>query len=107
MRKWITNILHESRRYTVIAEASNGREAILKYNELHPDIVIMDLVMDDMDGIQTLRHLVYLFSGIKVIMCSSLAQYSSIQECLSLGAKDFIIKPNFSNLIQTLDNVAN
>ncbi len=63
--------------------------------------------MDDMDGVQTLRHLVHLFSGVKVIICSSLAKSSSIQECLSIGAKDFIIKPNFNNLVDVVDNVIN
>lgn len=105
MRKWISGIIHESNRYKVIAEASNGRDAILLCHECQPDVVIMDLVMDDIDGKQALRQLVHLFPGVKVIMCSSLAQSSSIQECLSLGAKDFIVKPNFNNLIQTLDNV--
>lgn len=105
MRTWISRILDESNRYKVIAEASNGRNAILTYQEYQPDIVIMDLVMDDMDGVQALWHLVHLFHDVRVIICSSLSQESSIKECLSLGAKDFIVKPNFNNLIPILDNV--
>lgn len=105
MRKWIINILHKTNKYTVIAEGTNGREALLQYHAHKPDIVMMDITMDEMDGIQALGHLISLYPGIKVIMCSSMGQESNIKECIKLGAKDFIIKPNFDTLIHVFDRV--
>jgi len=104
IRKWITGILRGS-KYKVIAEAPNGRDAILKYHSHHPDIVIMDVAMDEMDGVQALHLLVKLFPDVKVVMCSSLGQRSYIKECLKIGAKDFIVKPNFKDLITVLNKV--
>ena len=104
MRKWITNILHKSSRYIVSAETSNGREAILSYKDHRPDIVILDVVMNDLDGAQTLRILKQLYPSVQVIMCSSLAHSSLLKDCLAIGAKDFVIKPNFNNFIEILDN---
>jgi len=107
MRQWIKDILHETNNYKVIAEASNGREALLQYNSLRPDIVIMDITMDEMNGIQALRLLVKLYPGIKVVMCSSLGQNFYIDECLKIGAKAFFVKSNFKDLIKVLEKVVN
>src|SRR5699024_2249684 len=105
MRKWIAGILHNT-KYEVIAEASNGREAIHQYYFYQPDLVLLDVTMDEMDGVQALKHLVKLFPGVKVIMCSSLGQQAYINECLKIGAKDFIVKPYFKDLLPILDRIA-
>ncbi|PKR79404.1 two-component system response regulator [Halalkalibacillus sediminis] len=105
IRQWLKQILEQTDRYQVIAESSNGREALPIYKKHHPDIVIMDLIMDDLDGFQTLSLMKRLFPDAKVIMCSSLAQPHIIQRCLDLGAKDFIEKPYFEDLTRKLDKV--
>ncbi|PKR79410.1 two-component system response regulator [Halalkalibacillus sediminis] len=105
IRQWLKHILAQTGRYHVIAETSTGREALPLYNEHQPDIVILDVIMDGLDGFQTLSLMKRLFPSAKVIMCSSLAQKHVIQRCLDLGAKDFIEKPYFDDLIQKLDNV--
>ncbi|WP_310739871.1 response regulator [Oceanobacillus alkalisoli] len=105
MRKYIANILNDTKKYNVIAEASNGREAILKFHSYKPDIVIMDVTMDEMDGIQALKHLVRLYPGIKVIMCSSLGHHFYVDECLKNGAKAFLVKSNLKEILNVLDKV--
>lgn len=105
IRTWIGDILHDSNRYRVIDEASNGREALLKFDSHRPDLVIMDVSMDEMNGVQALKHLVNLYPGVKVVMCTSLGQSSIITECIQSGAKDFIVKPYFDRLLQVLDQV--
>lgn len=97
--------MHDSNRYKVIDEASNGREGLLKYDSHRPDLVIMDVSMDEMNGVQALKHLVNLYPGVKVVMCTSLGQSSIITEFLQVGAKDFIVKPYFDKLLQVLDQV--
>lgn len=105
MRKWISNVLNGTNKYQVIAEASNGREAILKYHSYKPDIVIMDVTMDEMNGIQALSHLVRLYPEIKVVMCSSLGHHFYKDECFKIGAKAFFIKSNLKEILNVLETV--
>lgn len=61
--------------------------------------------MDEMNGVQALKHIVNLYPGAKVIMCTSLGQSSIITECIKEGAKDFIVKPYLDRLLDVLDQV--
>lgn len=92
MRFRLREIL-ESSGATVIGEAANGLEAIEKYQELRPDLVLLDITMPDIDGLTVLKKLLQLDPAGKVIMVSALSQKSVIMEALQLGAKDYIIKP--------------
>src|SRR5699024_568719 len=105
MRKWIAGILHNT-KYKVIAEASYGSEVINQYYIYQPELVLLDVKMDEMDGVHALKHLVKIFTGVKVIMCSSLGHQAYINECLKIGAKDFIVKPYFKDLLPILDRIA-
>ena len=79
--------------YTVAGEAENGVKAVEKYNELKPDLVLMDITMPEMDGIQALKNIKAADSGAKVIMCSAMGQQAMVIESIQAGAKDFIVKP--------------
>ena len=83
----------EKKGFDVAGEASNGIEAIEMYIKLKPDIVLMDITMPRMDGIQALSKIMSLDSNAKVIMCSALGQQRLIIQSIKLGAKDFIVKP--------------
>ncbi|MFO7849866.1 MAG: response regulator [Spirochaetia bacterium] len=77
----------------VAGEAKNGREAVIMYLERRPDVVLMDITMPGMDGIDALRHIISKDPKAKVIMCSSLTGRHHILRAIQLGAKDFIVKP--------------
>jgi two-component system chemotaxis response regulator CheY len=83
--------------HEVIAEASNGEEAINQYQNTKPDLVLMDIVMPPTpkakDGIEALKQIITTNADAKVVMCSSMGQQSLITEALKAGAKDFVIKP--------------
>lgn len=83
----------EKTGFEVAGEASNGLEAIEQYKRLRPDIVLMDITMPKMDGIQALQEIVKIDPQAKVIMCSALGQQKLIIQSIQLGAKDFIVKP--------------
>lgn len=94
MRSMIKDILHNaSGRYEVVGEASNGREAIARYRELNPQIVTMDIVMPQLDGIEATREILKLDPSANVVMCSAMGQEALVVESISAGAKDFIVKP--------------
>lgn len=91
-RKTLRNIL-ESNDYEVVGEAVNGKDAILKYTQLKPDFVFMDIVMPEMDGIEAVKKIVEIDPGAIIIMCSSLAQQKKVVSAIRAGAVDFIVKP--------------
>ena len=92
MRMMIKDILSKN-GYNVAGEAENGLVAIEKYKEVSPDLVLMDITMPEMDGIQALKEIKKVDAGAKVIMCSAMGQQAMGIESIQAGAKDFIVKP--------------
>ena len=92
MRMMIKDILGKN-GYTVIGEAENGAVAVEKYMELNPDIVIMDITMPEMDGLQAVREIRKRDPQAKIIMCSAMGQQAMVIDAIQSGAKDFIVKP--------------
>ena len=92
MRMMIKDILTKN-GYNVAGEAENGMKAVEKFKEVNPDLVLMDITMPEMDGIQALNEIKKLVGGAKVIMCSAMGQQAMVIESIQAGAKDFIVKP--------------
>ena len=92
MRMMLKNILVGS-GYEVAGEAENGAKAIEQYKALKPDLVIMDIIMPEMGGIDAVREIIKVNPGAKILMCSSMGQQSLVVEAIQAGAKDFIVKP--------------
>ena len=92
MRMMIKDILSKN-GYNVAGEAENGAKAVEKYNELKPDLVLMDITMPEMDGIQALKAIKGADPAALVIMCSAMGQQAMVIEAIQAGAKDFIVKP--------------
>lgn len=92
MRMMIKDILTKN-GYNVAGEAENGAKAFEKYNEIKPDLVLMDITMPEVDGIQALKNIKAADSNAKVIMCSAMGQQAMVIEAIQAGAKDFIVKP--------------
>jgi two-component system chemotaxis response regulator CheY len=91
-RIMIKNIIEEY-GYTVIGEASNGQEAISAYEELEPDVVIINIIMPKMDGIDATKEIIKKHKNAKIIMCSEINNAAIIQESIKAGAVGFITKP--------------
>jgi two-component system, chemotaxis family, chemotaxis protein CheY len=92
MRMMIKGILSKN-GYEVVGEAQNGVEAVEKYKALSPDLVTMDMVMPEMDGITAVKAIVASDPGAKIIMCTSMGQQALVVEAIQAGAKSFITKP--------------
>lgn len=88
----IKNIIEEY-GYTVVGEATNGEEAIIAYEELKPDLVIMDIIMPKMDGIDAAKIITEKHKDARIIMCSEMNNASIILESIKVGAIDFVSKP--------------
>ena len=92
MRMMIKDILTKN-GYNVIGEAENGAKAFEKYNELKPDLVLMDITMPEVGGIAALKKIKGADPNALIIMCSAMGQQAMVIEAIQGGAKDFIVKP--------------
>lgn len=92
MRRMLSDILKEG-GYEIVAEASNGKEGIKKYNESKPDIVTMDIIMPEMGGIEAVKEIIKSDMNAKILMVSAMGQQQLVVEAIQAGAKDFIVKP--------------
>ena len=92
MRMLIKDILTKN-GYNIVGEAENGAKAVEKYAELKPDLVLMDITMPEMDGIEALKKIKAADANASIIMCSAMGQQAMVIESIQSGAKDFIVKP--------------
>lgn len=94
--------------HQVVGKANNGIEAIQLYKETKPEIVLLDITMPEMDGIETISEIMKMDPEAKVIMCSAMGQQKIVVKAIELGAKDFIVKPfDESKVLETVDRVLN
>ena len=105
MRMMIKDILTKN-GYNVAGEAENGQKAVEKYAELKPDLVLMDITMPEMAGIQALKKIKASDPSATIIMCSAMGQQAMVIESIQAGAKDFIVKPfQADRVLEAVKNV--
>ena len=92
MRMMIKDILVKN-GFEVVGEATNGAEAVVRFRELEPDLVTMDITMPEMDGLTALREIKRTHPAARVIMCSAMGQQAMVLEAIQAGARDFVVKP--------------
>ena len=92
MRMMIKDILTKN-GFTVCGEAVDGLDAVAKYKDLQPDLVIMDITMPNMDGLLALKEIKKDYPEAKIVMCSAMGQESYVLDAIKSGASEFIVKP--------------
>ena len=92
MRQRIKGIAEEA-GWQVIDEAEDGNLAVAQYQHEKPDLVTLDIVMPNLDGVATLRRIIQYDPDARVVMVSAVNQKSKLAECIQAGAIDFIVKP--------------
>ncbi|MCI0526111.1 MAG: response regulator [Nitrospira sp.] len=92
LRNSLKKIL-EDHGYEVVGMAENGLEAITKYKELKPDLVTLDIIMPQMNGLEVLKLLKAVDPNACVVMVSSMSAQQSVTDCVQAGAKNYILKP--------------
>jgi len=91
VRLTLKNML-EKNGFLIAGEATNGQEAIMKYFQLKPDVVTMDISMPVMNGITALKQIINKDPQANVIMVTAVGQEEFIKEAVLNGAKYFIVK---------------
>lgn len=101
VRRVLSDLLEAEPHIEVVGMAGNGESALLKIQQLNPDVVTLDMEMPIMDGIQTLREIRKTNAKMPVIMFSTLTERGSAatMDALSLGASDYVTKPSHSGSV--------
>ncbi len=92
VREGLRSLLEKQPDMEVIAEADNGRTAITMSKKLKPEVVIMDITMPDLNGIEATRQIIAESPGVKVIALSMHSSRKLITEMLSAGASGYLLK---------------
>ena len=91
-RKMLSDVLNRM-GLEVIGEAVNGEEGFLKYKELRPDIVTMDITMPVMNGLESLLLIKHEDENAKVVMITAAGQKNNLMQAVKAGAEEFLTKP--------------
>lgn len=92
VREGIRNLLEREDDFSVIGEASNGREAIKKIGDLRPDVVVMDIALPLLNGIEACRHLRKTNRHCRVLMLSAHGDDAYVEKSIAAGAAGFVLK---------------
>ena len=98
--------------HELVAEATNGMEAVEKFNKTKPDLLLLDLAMPKKDGMSALKEILARNPSAKIIMITASDNLSTMTECINAGALAYLLKPfNFEDVLKTisktLDNAKN
>ncbi|WP_181884401.1 response regulator [Neobacillus piezotolerans] len=91
--------------YTVMAEADNGKQAVLKYRAGTPDFVMLEFLLPQLNGFETLQEIIRINPEAKVLMMSTFSNECLAREAREMGASGFILKPGFEGLVTALDGL--
>jgi len=79
--------------HELVAEATNGEEAVKRFNTTKPDLLLLDLAMPKKDGLDTLKEIKAVNPNAKIVMITASDNLKTMQECLKEGASSYILKP--------------
>ncbi len=99
VRMGIRNLINQTQDITIVGEASNGTEAIRMVNEQQPDVLLLDMEMPDMPGVDVVRQLVSAKSAVRILALSAHDDKQYVLSLLGLGAAGYLLKDEASGMI--------
>jgi two-component system response regulator NreC len=107
LREGLKSLINAQPDLEVVGEAGNGQEALQKVQDLHPDVVLMDLSMPEMNGLRATEHLKQLCPQVKVLALTALEDQDYFRQLLKMGASGYLLKHAAAEeLIQAIRRVA-
>lgn len=92
VRSGLASMLQAFDDLEMVGEASSGRNALAKCQSLMPDVILMDMVMPEMDGLETTRAILDLYPSVKIIMLTSFTKEDMVKDALEAGATSYLLK---------------
>jgi NarL family two-component system response regulator LiaR len=92
VRKGVRALLSEAGGFEIVAEADDGQEAVLRAEETHPDVILMDLLMPVMDGIEATRRITRHRPGAHILVLTSFAADNKVFPAIKAGATGYLLK---------------
>lgn len=106
IREGIVKLLSKLSGFELVGEAENGQDGLNILKELKPDIVITDIRMADMDGLEMLTQMVELGIKTKAIVLSAYSEFEYARKAMKLGVTEYLLKPiSYTDFVQALENV--
>jgi len=92
--------------YIIVAEANNGKEAVDQFQKLKPDMVLMDIEMKGMNGLEALRNIRGINPHVPVVIMTGNPQKDYVKEALRFGSTDFLVKPiDVNRLLNVMNKI--
>jgi two-component system, chemotaxis family, chemotaxis protein CheY len=93
-------------KYDLVAEASNGEDAVKEFFKTNPDLMILDMAMPKKDGLATLKEIISTRPDAKIIMITASDNQHTMKECITAGALAYILKPfNFQDVLRKITEI--
>lgn len=89
----LVGIMAKKGGHEIVGEAETGQKAIEQYSQLKPDLVILDILMPDMNGLEVLKRIKEIDANARILMCTASEQSGHVQEALNSGAAGYVVKP--------------
>lgn len=106
-REGLKSIIGRDGRFNVVGEAENGRHALKMVRNLKPDLIVVDISLPDVNGIQLTREIRKIFSEAKILIVSMHSKIDYIAEAFQVGAMGYVVKESATEgLLQALRSVA-
>jgi PAS domain S-box-containing protein len=107
IRQGIRSLLAEEPGWVVCGEAVDGRDAVTKAKELKPDVIVMDISMPNLNGLQATREIRMAFPQIEVLIVTQHENREMVRQAMLAGAKGYVVKSSLSrDLLQALAKVS-
>jgi DNA-binding NarL/FixJ family response regulator len=107
MRRGVRSLLETRPRWTICGEAASGRDAVAQAKRLMPDVVVIDLTLPEMDGVEATRQILRDAPGTEVVALTTHDSEGIVQQMLQAGARGYVLKSDAGrSLVDAVDNVA-
>jgi DNA-binding NarL/FixJ family response regulator len=104
-RQFVCSVLQKRPELEIVGEVADGLEAVQQAGELHPDVILLDIGLPTLNGIEAARRLRRISPDIKILFVSQESSADVVQEALSTGARGYVVKTNASDLLSAMNTV--
>jgi DNA-binding NarL/FixJ family response regulator len=103
--QFVCSVLQKRPELEIVGEVADGLEAVQQAGELHPDVILLDIGLPTLNGIEAARRLRRISPDIKILFVSQESSADVVQEALSTGARGYVVKTNASDLLSAMNTV--